>query len=444
MEFSQKKIILIACVAGGLILTAGISLFSHQHDIVWLKACEEGLKEREHCNFVLAEKKLLDASEAAKHFAENDERRYSSDVALAELYIATGNFSKATEFIERARISADKQNSVQNKLTVLGLRADALSREAKFDEARKVYTEMAESAKNAQQASFQYDALLGLTKLDILFLKREEAEEVIEQIDVLSSKLSEKTEYGIVLSIYTALLAELKGRYKTAFMLYEDANHIVQNIEKPSSALKLLLANNSATYYLQARNTVRAKNLAMRALDNCDKDFDSYFSGHALQALRNLSAVFLEENELRRARQFVDREIDEVGKRLSHEHPYYGLALEHRAVLESREGKVEDSDKDFKSAQDIFEKSFGPKNRFTADTLADIAKLEFEKNNIESAATSCKQAIAIYKVILPYDHPSSLKAMMLLSLIYKRQGRHEMAHALEVEASRGLGASEGK
>lgn len=445
MPFKQKKIIVIACVLCGIAIATSIVFYLNQHDFVWQKACEEGVRERENCNFQSAEKHLLVACANAESFPLTDVRRYSSNLALAELYIATGNFSKAATFMEKATVSAELQNDVEHKLKVLGLRADMLCREARFDDARIIYKEMSELAQKTRQTSFEMDALLGQAKLDLLYLKRNESEEAIEQIDSLTSAaLEEKTEYGIILSIYTALLAELKGRYKTALMLFEDANHVVQNREKPSSSLKLLLGNNCATYYLQARNSVRARNLAVRVFDNCDKDFVSYFDAHALHALRNLSAIYLEENELRRAKQFIEKEVEEVGKRLSHKHPYYGLALEHRAVLESREGKTEEAARDFKAAQNIFVKTFGEKNRFSADTLADIAKVEIEKKNFDAASIPCKEALAIYKAILPYDHPSALKATLLLSMIYKEQGKEVMAHTLEVEASQGLSAADGK
>ncbi len=103
---------------------------------------------------------------------------------------------------------------------------------------------------------------------------------------------------------------------------------------------------------------VRAKNVGQRALENCDKNFESYFAGNLLHALKNMSSVSLAENDNSSARRFIDRELEEVGKRLSHDHPFYGVALEHRAVLESREGKKKESDKDFKTCQEIFEKSF--------------------------------------------------------------------------------------
>lgn len=437
-------IIVIACVMCGIAVATGVVFYLKQHDIVWQKACEEGLREREKCNFQPAEKHLLLACANAESFPLTDVRRYSSNLALAELYIATGNFSKADTYMEKARVSAELQNDVEHELKVLGLRADMLCREARFDDARIIYKEMSELAQKTHQTSFAMDALLGQAKLDLLYLKRKESEEAIEQIDSLTSALEEKTEYGVVLSIYTALLAELKGRYKTALMLFEDANHVVQNREKPSSSLKLLLGNNCATYYLQARNSVRARNLAVRVFDNCDKDFDSYFDAHALHALRNLSSICLEENELRRARQFIEKEVEAVGMRLSRNHPYYGVALEHRAVLESREGKTEEATRDFKAAQDIFVKTFGEKNRFSADTLADMAKVEIEKKNFDAASIPCKEALAIYKAILPYDHPSALKATLMLSTIYKEQGKQIMARTLEVEASQGLSAADGK
>lgn len=444
MSLKQKIIVSVCAVICVALIATGAVLFFKQRDIVWVQACESGLKARQLCQFAEAEKALLIACQNAEKFELSDERRYSSNLALAEMYVAVGDFSKAYEFLEKARISAEIQSNVQNQLTVMGLRADALSREAKFEDCRMVYNQMSELARKTQQISFEIDALFGLSKLDILFLKRQEAEALIDQIDTLSTKLGEKTEYGILLSIYSALISEQKGRYKTTELLYDDASHIVEHREQPSSSLKLLLGSSRANFYCQARNYVRAKKLAMRVLENSDKNFESYLAGHSLQALRTLAWVYLEERDALNARRFVDRELEQVGKRLSIEHPFYGLGLVQRAVLESREGKKEESERDFKAAQKIFVKAFGEKSRFTADTLTELARLEVERSEFESASQHCKQALAMYKEILPNDHPSSLKAMMLLSLIYKSQGKALMAQTLELEASRGLGASEGK
>lgn len=444
MSLKQKVLLSVSAVICVALLATGAILYFKQRDIIWVQACESGLKARELCRFAEAEKELQVACLNADNFELSDERRYSSNLALAEMYLAMGDFGKADDFLEKARISAEIQNNVQNKLTVMGLRADLLSRKARFDDCRMVYTQMSELAKKTQQTSFEIDALFGLARLDILFLKRPEAEGIIDQIDTLGAKLGEESEYGILLSIYSALISEQKGRYKTTELLYDDAAHIVEHREQPSSSLKLLLGSSRANYYCQARNYVRAKNLAMRVLENSDKNFDSYLAGHSLQALRTLARVYLEESDLRRAAQFIERELEQVGKRLSTDHPYYGVGLVHRAVLENREGKKEESQRDFKAAQKIFVKTLGEKNRFTADTLADMARVEVERNNIEEASMLCKKALAMYRQILPYDHPSSLKAMMLLSLIYKSQGKVTMANSLELEASRGFGASEGK
>ncbi len=441
-----KRKILVAVFAVILIALAGAGayLFLKQRDIAWQKTSESGLKARELCHFAEAEKELQVACLNAEHFELSDERRYSSNLALAELYLAIGDFAKADAYIDKARVSAEIQNNVQNKLKVLGLRAEAFSREAKFDDCRIAYEEMAELAKKTKETTFEIDALFGLANLNILFLKRLAAEEIVEQIDALSMQLDEKTEYGILLSVYSAALAEQKGRYKTVLMLLEDATNVVEHRERPSSSLELLLYNRTAAHYVLARNYVRANYIAKRVLENSDKDFDSYLAGYSLEALRTLASAHLELNDERRARHFIDREIDEVGRRLSPAHPYYGVALQHRALVEGREGKVDESRQDFKAAQDIFVKVFGEKNRFSADTLSDMAKLESEKNNLDSAANLCRQSLSMYKQLLPYDHPSSLKVTLLLSQIYKRQGKDVMANALEREAGQGISASEGK
>ncbi len=409
-----------------------------------MQNCEAGLAARENCNFSLAEQKLLAAESAATHFSSTDERLYLTDLSLAQMYVALGNFARANEFIEKVRSAADAANNVQNKLTVMSVFADYLYRQAKFDEARKVYTAMVELASKNEQTIFEIDAQIALTKLDIMALKRAEAEERMNTIDSLSLKLKAPTNTGIVLSIYMSLLAELKGRYKTTLYLYENMERIAQNLEKPSSALRLAIANNSCTFYLQDRNLVRAKNVGQRALENCEKNFESYFAGNLLHALRNMSSISLAENDNRRAHQFIDRELEEVGKRLSHEHPFYGVALQHRAVLESREGKHEESDRDFKACQEIFAKSFGEQNRLSADTLLEIARIQLNANDYISSTETCKRAIAMYKAILPNDHPSGLHAMEVLAQNYRKQQKSDLAVALEREVHEAFNAADGK
>lgn len=444
LPFNEKMRLVIVCVIVGSLLTGGIALYIVRHDISWMQNCEAGLAARENCNFSLAEQKLLAAASAASHFSPADERRYLTNLSLAQMYVAIGNFARAKEFIEKIRSAADASSNVQYKLSVMSLFADYLYRQAKFDEARKVYTAMVELAGKNQQTIFEIDAQNALTKLDIMASKRAEAEERMNKIDVLNLKLKAPTNTGLLLSIYLCLVVELKGRYKTALQLYENAEHIAQNQNEPSSALRLAIANNSCTFYLQDRNVVRAKNVGQRALENCEKNFESYFAGNLLHALRNMSSISLAENDNRRAHQFIDRELEEVGKRLSHEHPFYGVALEHRAVLESREGKKEEADKDFKACQEIFEKSFGEQNRFSADTLLDIARIQLNANDFSSSVATCKQAIAMYKAILPNDHPSGFRAMEVLAQNYRKQNKSDIAVALEREIHDGFNAADGK
>lgn len=444
MQFSRKIILVIAVALATSLLVAGISVFTLRHELAWLKFCESGLKEREQCLFSAAEKSLTAAATTADNFSPIDDRRFTSYNLLAEMYVAVGNFAKADEYLDKARATADLQNNVQNKLTVMMLMADELYRQAKFDDARQVCLTVLKLAEESKQTTFQIDALFALAKLDILFLKRIEAGEKVQQIDALHTKLKQPATTGVALSVYCALVAELKARYKTAAMLYEDADRIATYEGKALAKMKVLIANNGAYFYLQDRNIARAKNLGMYAMDSCDRNFESYFAGDLLQALRNMSAISLAENDLRRAHQFNERELEEVGKRLSLAHPYYGLALLHRAVLEAHEGKTDDSERDFRAAHEIFEKSLGAKNRYSADALAEKAKVLLERNDLALAADSCKQAIAMYKVILPNDHPSSLLAMMTLVDIYRKQGKPDLAQVLYNEANVALGAADGK
>ena len=442
MPFKQKLKLVIACVFAGLLLAAAIAFYVFRYEIGFLQNSKAGLDARTKCDFLNAEKELLIAADCVEHFSPIDARRYVVNLSLAQMYVATGSFAKANQYIERARENA--KSNVQNQLTVMSLTAESLYRQAKFDEAAKIYCEMIELAKKNKQTIFEIDALFALTKMDVLFLKLAEAEKNIDQIEILQRKLAEPTNASVVLQIYAALVAEIKGRYKTSLELYEFAERIFEDQEKSSSALKLSIANNSAAFLLLDRNTLRAKNMALRALDNSDKDFESYFAGNLLMALRTVVGVYIAENDTQHARQFVDREIAEVAKRLSKEHPMYGRALEHRALIESREGKKEESERDFKLCQTIFESSLGPQNRLSADTLADIARAQMERGEISEASETCKRSIAMYKAILPCDHPSVLNAEFLLSLIYKQQNKPDKAHQLEVEYNEGFGAADGK
>ncbi len=436
--------LVIVCVLAGFVLTSAVSLYFVRYDISWLQNCEAGLSARESCNFPIAEKRLLEAASAASHFSQSDKRGFSTDLVLAQMYVAIGNFARANEFIEKMRSAADAQSDVQNQLSVMSLHADSLYRQAKFEDACKVYSSMFELAKKNGQTIFEIDAQFALTKIDILFSRRADAEARVQLLEELLTKLKQPTNSGMVLSIYTCLIAELKGRYKTTLLLYEDADRIVQSQAKPSSAVRLSIANNSCTFYLQARNVVRAKNVGQRALENCEKDFESYFAGNLLHALRNMARVSLADNDLVGARKFIEREIEEVGKRLSHDHPYYGLALQHRAVLESREGKKQEAEKDFKACQEIFEKSLGAQNRFSADALVDIAKMQLDANDIQFSSATCKRAIAMYKTFLPNDHPSVLSAGLILAENYRRQDKPAMANALINEANIGFGVADGR
>ena len=444
VPLSRKVVLIIAGIVACAVLTAGITAFVLRHELRWLKTCEAGLQQRDQCRFSAAEELLIAAASISTRFAPTDERRFTSELLLAELYVAVGNFGKADEYLAKAKATAELQNNVQNKLTVMMLVADELFRKAKFEECRNVCLKAYELAEKSEQIKFQIDALFTLTKLDILFLKREDSAEKIREIDMLHTKLKQPTATGVALSVYTAMVAELRARYKTAAMLYGDADRIATYEGRPLAKMKVFIANNSAHFYFLDRNIVRAKNFAMRTLDNCDKDFESYFAGDILQALRNLSAISLAENDLRRARQFGDRELEEVGKRLSHEHPYYGQALAHRAVLQAREGKIEESERDFKAAQEIFEKALGVQNRYSADSLHERAKLQLEKNDLDRSANLCKQAIAMYKAILPNDHPSALATMMTLADVYRKQGKSQMAQAMDTEAHVAFSAAEGK
>ncbi len=444
LPFKKKMRLVIVCVLAGFVLTSAVALYIIRYDIIWLQNCEVGLSARENCNFSVAEEKLLEAASAASHFSPPDKRGFSTDLALAQMYVAMGNFARANEYIDKMRSAADADNDVQNQLSVMSLHADCLYRQAKFEEARKVYTSMFDLAKKNEQTIFEIDAQFALTKIDILFSKLPEAEQRVQQLEELLTKLKQPTNSGVVLSIYSWQIAELKGRYKTASQMYSEADRLIQNQEKPSSALRLAIANNSCTFYLQSRNVVRAKNVGQRTLENCEKDFQSYFAGNLLHALRNMASVSLADNDLSRARHFIEREVEEVGKRLSHEHPFYGVALEHRAVLESREGKREEAQKDFKACQEIFEKSISMQNRFIADTLVDIAKIQLDANDIQSSSATCQRAIAMYKTFLPDAHPSVLSAGLVLAENYRRQNKPAMAKVLADAAAVGLSAADGR
>lgn len=180
--------LVIVCVIAGFVLTSAVAIYLIRYDISWLQNCEAGLSARESCNFSVAEKKLLEAASAASHFSQSDKRRSSTDLALAQMYVAIGNFARAHELIQKMQSAADAENDVQNQLNVKSLHADCLYRQAKFEEARRVYASMIDLAKENGQNIFEIDAQFALTKIDILFSRRADAVVRVQQLEELLTK----------------------------------------------------------------------------------------------------------------------------------------------------------------------------------------------------------------------------------------------------------------
>ena len=113
MQFTRKTIVVIAGSLVSALLIAGISVFMVRHELIWLKTCELGVKERNQCHFSAAEQSLTEAATTAENFPPTDERRFTSYLLLAEMYVATGNFAKADEYLDKAGNTANLQNSSQ-------------------------------------------------------------------------------------------------------------------------------------------------------------------------------------------------------------------------------------------------------------------------------------------------------------------------------------------
>lgn len=439
---ANKRIVVIATLS---VLVAGAGLaYVFGDDIEWDTQYKAGIAARDRCNFESAAEMFKEAVKASDGFAIDDQRRFPTKLALAQLSVALGHHRDAKKYIDELIKEANVSNNKKNLLTAMSLRAALLYRQARFSECKNLNQKIANLAEEDHMTLVAIDAYFAMLQQEVLYAKREEVQWQIQQVERLQNELDYLGTTEVVLGIYSAQSSELAARYKTASLMYDGVLKVVRQTENKESALSLSLLNAICTFYLQDRNVPRAKTFSVPVLKDADKSFESYFSGSSLHALRNASEIALTENQLGAAEKNIEKEIKEVGARISTEHPFFGVAIEHRGTLKVLQSKYDDSEADFTAANNIFEKAMGPNNRFSAHCLVELSKSHLAQNELDAGAITCKRAIEMYKLMLPYDHPDVYKAQTVLAQIYRKQNKNELAEDIERESIMGLSAADSK
>jgi tetratricopeptide (TPR) repeat protein len=176
--------------------------------------------------------------------------------------------------------------------------------------------------------------------------------------------------------------------------LWNEAEQLAHSHD--STKFDAILAGGLGETWFAAGNDARAEPLLRRALKLLREDPTSSLPQHAT-ALAVLARLYMEENKLATAGEFLDEAIGKDESSLGPDHPQVGVLLELRAEMLSRRGDAQSAREDLARAQTIMSSHFGPESQQVGGVLAALGEVEQRAHQPAAAATQYGRAMKLFR-----------------------------------------------
>jgi tetratricopeptide (TPR) repeat protein len=175
------------------------------------------------------------------------------------------------------------------------------------------------------------------------------------------------------------------------------------------------LINKLARVFREQKQFEDALDNYRRALHIVEKQFEIDHPYLAV-VLQNIGMTYFSQEKYDASRRYMYRTVEITERALGPEHPYLGLLLNNIGLTHYHNDHEKWALKYFEWALKIRKKSIGPQDLLIGTISNNVAKVYYNQGRYNEARTLLREAMEIYRLKLPEDHPEidSVKQWILL------------------------------
>jgi CHAT domain-containing protein/Tfp pilus assembly protein PilF len=324
---------------------------------------------------------------------------------------------------------APAQEDAEAAIRALYRRGETLKRAGKRDEARQVYEQALENARQAFGAgSLQAATLMG--NLGVLYFEMgryAKAELLLQRGLEIREKDLGKDHPSLALSLGNlAQVHQARGRYEKAEGLLQRALRIQESRLRKNHPDLILTLNNLAVLYQAMGRHERALPLFQRSLRMREARFGEDSPQVAL-ALANLAALYKDMAQYEKAESLHLRSLRIREEELGEDDPETANSLNNLALLYQAMGRYEKARPLYLRAIRIGELRLGKGHPTVALWLNNLALLDQLTGRYQSAEPLFRRSLEILEAGPGKDHPDVARALSNLALLYWNMGQYARA-----------------
>lgn len=360
--------------------------------------------------------------------------------SLSGILLSEGKIKEAKTLIDAAVALAEEEEMSSRLYALYNQQAKTLTRDAKYEEARKVSERALDQALEqfggqAIQTAFVRNTLAGVyTQLG----QYTEAEKLYLDVLPVFKQVYGEThpEYATVAANYSSLL-QLQGSYYTAEYYLKIAEEIKRNAFGKENRDYLTTYENLALLYLNTARYTEAS-LILEEILTVKEQLVEEKDPSLAYTQSNLAGVKKQLADYSAAEKLYKQARDIYKQAYGTSHIFYASVSNNLALLYQKMGNLEAARPLFQNALQIYETEIGKLNPDYATALENLATLYQLEENYVKAKELLEEALSIDEQILGKKHPLYSKTLHNLAAIYEREGAYDRSkelyqNALDIE-----------
>ncbi|HET6769659.1 MAG TPA: CHAT domain-containing tetratricopeptide repeat protein [Chitinophagaceae bacterium] len=358
---------------------------------------------------------------------------------IGDLYVATGQYSKAEPFYLEAKQVIEKLEGKEN--------ADYA---ASCNNLGRVYRLMGQYEKSEVlliEAKNLREKILGKENADyattcnnlaVLYFEvgqYETARPFYVEAKEIREKVLGKEHIDYAASVNNlGILAMVTGRPDEAESLYLEAKRIREKVLGKEHPFYAASCNNLGALYLETGQYRKAEPLYLEAKQIREKTLGKQHPEYAASC-NNLAILYMDIGNYDQAELLYAESLQIGEKVLGTKHPEYAKSCINLALLYRTLGQYDKAEPLFIQARQVLGEVLGREHPEYAKSCNNLGALYMVMGDFDRAAPLYDEARQIWKKVLGNEHPEYAKSCNNLALIYWNGGEYEKAEPLFLETN---------
>lgn len=311
-------------------------------------------------------------------------------------------------------------------------RAEALQKQAKYDEAAQQYQRALALAPRVfgNKLAPTVPILNGLAAQYVNQGKYARAEPLLRRALAIAEPALGR-DHILVGDVLENLAATSQGQGKNAEAepLYRRALVIVEKEYGPNHARVATLLGSLARLYSDQGKYAQAEPLYHRALGIAEKTPGADLVT-VVTLLNSLAHLYKAQGKYARAEPLLRRALAVIEPALGRDHVQVIVPLGNLADLSMMQGKYAEAESLYRRALAVAEKAHGPDHSLVATALSGTAALYQEQAKFAAAEPLYRRALEVYEKALGPSHPDVTYTLNKLATLYQEQAKYDQAEPL--------------